>query len=214
MSATFATAHELIQSVADLPKGRGRQLVGVAGAPASGKSTLAEALADAVLATGRTAAVIPMDGFHLDNRILDARDLRTRKGAPETFDAAGFITLIQRLKQGGELIYPVFDRTRDLAIAGAARIAPECDVAIVEGNYLLFDEDPWHELAPLWDLSVRVDVPEPILFDRLVQRWLDHDHTLEEARARADGNDMANARRIAAAQIAADITLDENGQIR
>ena len=151
--------------------------------------------------------MIPMDGFHLDNRLLDARGLRHRKGAPETFDAEGFIALMCRVKDGGEVVYPLFDRTRDLAVAGAAAIGADCDLAIIEGNYLLFDEAPWEALAPLWDISIWYDVPEAILLERCVQRWLDHGHTPEDARARAEGNDMANARRIADARLPADVTL-------
>ena len=207
------TIDSLTQKIIALPRHAGRQLVAVAGAPASGKSTLAEELGQALAAAGRSVAVVPMDGFHLDNRILDDRGLRARKGAPETFDASGFVAMINRLKSDPEVIYPVFDRTRDIAIAGAARIDPDCDLAVIEGNYLLFDEAPWSKLAALWDLSIRVDVPEDILFDRLVQRWLDHDHTLEQARARADGNDLANARRIAASALPADILVDAAGNI-
>lgn len=202
-----ARLDDLARRIVELPKDRERRLVAVAGAPASGKSVLAAALCDAVNRSGRTARAIPMDGFHLDNCLLDERGLRGRKGAPETFDAGGFIALMHRLKSGGEVVYPLFDRSRDLAVAGAAVIDAECDVAIVEGNYLLFDEEPWRELAPLWDLSVWFDVPETVLLQRCVKRWIDHDLTPEAALARAEGNDMANARRIMRAQLAAEVTI-------
>jgi len=197
----------LVRAILELPPRDGRHLVAVAGAPASGKSELARALTEAVNRAGRTARTIPMDGFHLDNRILDARGLRHCKGAPETFDAAGFVALVHRLMRRAEVVYPLFDRGRDLAVAGAAVIEPDCDLAIVEGNYLLFDADPWCDLAPLWDLSIWLEVPEPVLLERCIRRWLDHDHTPEAARARAEGNDMANARRIASARLPADLTL-------
>jgi len=198
---------DLARRVADLPRKRGRWLVAVAGAPASGKSVLAADFTAAVNDAGRAARAIPMDGFHLDNEILDARGLRVRKGAPETFDAEGFIHLMRRLKDGGEVVYPLFDRSRDLAVAGAAVIEADCDVAIVEGNYLLFGEEPWSSLVPLWDISVWLDTPEDVLRDRCVQRWLDHEHTPEEALARAESNDLPNARRITGARLAADVTL-------
>lgn len=198
---------ELTQRILDLPRDGGRRLIAVAGAPASGKSVLTEMLTTRINRAGRAARTIPMDGFHLDNAILDARGLRARKGAPETFDISGFITLIERLKHGGEVVYPVFDRNRDLAIAGAAVIEADCDIAVVEGNYLLLDEAPWRRLAPLWDISVWLDIPEATLRDRCVQRWLDHDHTPDAALARAKGNDLANARRIIAARLPADIIL-------
>lgn len=199
----------LARRIVALPKDGGRRLIAVAGAPASGKSLLARRLTEAVNGAGRTARTIPMDGFHLDNRLLDARGLRPRKGAPETFDGEGFVALVNRMKHGGEVVYPLFDRTRDLAVAGAAVIEANCDVAIVEGNYLLFGEEPWSALAPLWDLSVWLETPETVLRDRCVQRWLDHDHTLEAARARAEGNDLANARRIASTRLPADVTLSD-----
>lgn len=197
---------ELARRIADLPIGGQRCLIAVAGAPASGKSVLAANLTHAVCATGRLARAISMDGFHLDNRLLDARGLRSRKGAPETFDVAGFVALVKRLRAGGDVVYPIFDRSRDIAIAGAAVIEANCTLAIIEGNYLLFNEDPWRELASLWDLSVWLEVPEAMLRQRCVQRWLDHDHTPEAALARAEGNDLANARRIAAARLPADVT--------
>ena len=158
-------------------------------------------------AAGRPARAIPMDGFHLDNGLLETRGLVARKGAPETFDAQGFIHMMHRLKQGGEVVYPLFDRSRDLAVAGTASIEAECDVAIVEGNYLLFGEDPWQSLKPLWDLSVWLDTPEEVLRGRLLQRWFDHGHTPDEALARAERNDLPNARRILAGRLEADVTF-------
>ncbi len=198
---------DLARRIADLPRDHGRWLVAVAGGPAGGKSVLAAAITTAVNDAGRTARAIPMDGFHLDNSILAARGLRARKGAPETFDAEGFINLMHRLKNGNEVVYPLFDRSRDLAVAGAGVIEASCDVAIVDGNYLLFVEAPWSSLGQLWDLSVWLDTPEAELRDRLVQRWLDHDHTPEEALARAESNDLPNARRILAARLPADVTI-------
>jgi len=186
---------------------QGRFLTALAGPPASGKSTVAEDLRDAVLALGQKCEVVPMDGFHLDNSILSARGLLPRKGAPETFDAAGFATMIDRLKQGGEVIIPTFDRSRDIAIAGARAVPSDCKILIVEGNYLLFDDPAWHRLAPLWDFSIFLNVAEPVLEARLIQRWLDHGLATDAARARAEGNDLPNARRILAARLAADIDL-------
>jgi fructokinase len=148
-----------------------------------------------------------MDGFHLDNRILDARGLRPRKGAPETFDAVGFAHMIRRLTVEPEVILPIFDRSRDIAIAGAQVVGPATSIAVVEGIYLLLDAAPWTALHPLWDLSVFLDVDEAELERRLVQRWLDYGHTPDQARARAQANDLPNARRIIAESRAADITL-------
>lgn len=190
-------------------RGAGRKLIAVAGAPASGKSFLGAALCDALCRDGVLAKLVPMDGFHLDNRILDARNLRARKGAPETFDAAGFISLIQRFRTESEVVYPLFDRARDLSIAGAGVLSPDCEIIIIEGNYLLFGEPPWSHLASLWDFSIWLDTPEETILQRCVARWLAHGHDAEAARTRAEGNDLANARRIIAARLPADMTISE-----
>ncbi|GAA3865117.1 nucleoside triphosphate hydrolase [Celeribacter arenosi] len=194
---------DLVSRIAALPHGgAGRVLVALAGAPGSGKSTLADELA------ARTGGrVVPMDGFHLDNRILDARGLRARKGAPETFDAAGFTAMITRLKAGGEVAIPTFDRTRDIAIAGAEMITPQDRLLIVEGNYLLFDHPDWRGLADLWDFSIRLDVPRAVLRERLVTRWRTFGLGEEAAIQRAEGNDLANADAISAATLPADLVL-------
>jgi len=190
-------------------RGTGRKLIAVAGAPASGKSFLGAALRAALRRDGLRAELVPMDGFHLDNRLLDARGLRARKGAPETFDVAGFIALIQRLRTESEVVYPLFDRARDLSIAGAGVLSPDCEMVIVEGNYLLFDEKPWSDLASLWDFSIWLDTPEETILQRCLARWLAHGLDLEAARLRAEGNDLANARRIIAAHLPADMTLSD-----
>ena len=189
--------------------GQGRKLVAVAGAPASGKSVLGAALRDALSRDGLRAELVPMDGFHLDNSILDARGLRARKGAPETFDVAGFVALVRRLRSTEEVIYPVFDRARDLSVAGAGAIAPDSDLVIIEGNYLLFDETPWSDLAGLWDFSIWLDTPEETILQRCIARWLTHGHDPEAARRRAEGNDLVNARRIIAARMPSDMTISD-----
>ena len=197
----------LVNRILALSKGGGRRLVAIAGAPASGKSMLAANLTEAVNGAGRAARTIPMDGFHLDNRLLDISGHRARKGAPETFDAEGFIALVHRLKDGGDVVYPLFDRERDIAIAGAAAIDADCDIAIIEGNYLLLDQDPWRALSPLWDFSIWLETPETVLRECCIQRWLDHGHTPQDARARAEGNDLVNAKRITKARLSADEAL-------
>lgn len=201
-------ADRVAEIMARLPERAGaRRMIALSGPPGTGKSTVAEALCQKLRDRGETVAVVPMDGFHLDNRVLDARGLLSRKGAPETFDAAGFITLIERLKGGGEVVVPVFDRVRDIAIAGASVVPVETQTVIVEGNYLMFDEDPWRALAPLWDLAVFLDASEDDLRERLVRRWRDHGHDDLAALARAEQNDLPNARRILAARLVGAVTL-------
>lgn len=204
-----ASLPALMARLQDLPA-KGRKLVAIAGAPASGKSTLAAALRETLRSQGRAVEVVPMDGFHLDNALLDQRGLRARKGAPETFDAQGFVALVRRLATGAEVVFPVFDRARDLSIAGAGVVSSACDMVILEGNYLLFGEEPWSDLVALWDFSVWLETPEDVTLDRCIRRWLAHDHTPEQARARAEANDLANARRLLGARLPADMTLADH----
>lgn len=204
------TAHVnvLAEWVHDRRESEARVLVAIAGAPASGKSTLASELARRLRLQKCPAEVVPMDGFHLDNAVLDQMGLRARKGAPETFDVLGFIHTIRRLKAGGEVVVPLFDRTRDLAVAGAQVVPAACPVVIVEGNYLMFDEAPWSDLADLWDISARLDVPMPELRARLIQRWLSLNHSRAVATRRAEGNDIPNAQRVLDHALPCDLTLD------
>ncbi len=199
---------EVVAGITDRLGTRSRMIVAIAGAPASGKSTLAAAVVDVLTARGISAVVVPMDGFHLDNRLLDARGLRPRKGAPETFDALGFVHMISRLGSGGEeVVIPGFDRSRDISIAGADVVGTDTRVLVVEGNYLLFDEDPWRQLAPLWDLSVRLDVGPDELRRRLIDRWLSYGLLPDAATARAESNDLPNARRVLDKSLPADIVI-------
>jgi len=185
-----------------------RIIVGIAGAPGSGKSTLASELARRLNGQKCPATVVPMDGFHLDNAILQERGLLNRKGAPETFDADGFILAMHRLKSGAEVVLPVFDRQRDISVAGALVVSPDCAVVIVEGNYLLFDKAPWTELAACWDLSARLHVPMPEIRSRLIQRWLSHGLSRAAATRRAETNDIPNAQSIIGHALPADLTLE------
>ncbi|WP_086052654.1 AAA family ATPase [Pseudoruegeria sp. SK021] len=181
----------------------GRSITAIAGAPGSGKSTLAEAL---VTALNReepgSAAVLPMDGYHYDDLVLNIRGWRARKGAPHTFDVAGFAAMLQRLVSNAdaEIAVPVFDRSLELARAGARIIAQSVRHVIVEGNYLLLDSAPWAALRPLYDTTVFLDVPEPQLIARLETRWA----ALSPAdrAAKMDGNDLPNVRQVVRESVA------------
>lgn len=205
MSDSVASVAALAQRIlAAAPPDR-RCLIAIAGAPASGKSTLADALCGHLTGLGHASAVVPMDGFHLDNRLLESRGLVPRKGAPETFDLGGLHRLVAALHSGDEVIYPLFDRTRDLSVAAAGHVGADTRLVLVEGNYLLFDEPGWRDLAPLWDITVRVHVPADELRRRLVARWRDHGLSAQAALARAEDNDLPNAERVNGAALAADI---------
>ena len=181
-----------------------RILVGISGAPGAGKSTLSQALSTKLNKSEHVAAVIPMDGYHLDDSLLEDLGLLKRKGAPETFDFAGFKHLLLRIKNEDEVVYPIFDREREISIAGAGILKKNIRIVIVEGNYLLFDEEPWSCLSKLWDYSVFLDVELKVLEQRLIDRWLDHGFSRAEAQQKALGNDIQNSKRVIASRIQAD----------
>ena len=207
MQSVVQLVNTLAERVHDLRQEVPRQIVGIAGAPGSGKSTLANELARRLLQQKVPTVVVPQDGFHLDNRILDARGMRGRKGAPETFDAAGFVALVRRIRAGEVVFAPVFDRARDISIGGAEEVGDDCAVVIVEGNYLLLDEAPWRELSELFDLSAYLDVEMPELRARLIQRWLSHGLSRAAATRRAEQNDLVNAARVIASRLPSDFLL-------
>ncbi len=185
-----------------------RRIVALAGPPASGKSTLAETLER----NDSTMQVVPMDGFHLDNALLIERGLLSRKGAPETFDVAGFIHLIRRLKTEDDVVFPRFDRSLDMSIAGAGIIRPETTTILVEGNYLMLDQPVWRDLRQIWDLSVGIDVSLQVLEQRLLQRWIDHGYTPRDAQAKAEGNDLPNAKLVLESAYPCDIIIAQDQQ--
>ena len=190
-------------------EGRSRFIVAIAGPPGAGKSTLADALCDALLARGETAAVLPMDGFHMDNGILEERGLLPRKGAPETFDVRGFLDIVSAVRRGGqEVLVPVFDRSREIAIASARAIAPETRFILAEGNYLLLDEAPWTTLSKSFDLTVFVGPSVDVLEERLRKRW--QGYGLDEAaiHAKLFENDLPNGKRVIENARPADIHID------
>jgi pantothenate kinase len=194
------------QALAELTAARAtgaRLIVALAGPPGAGKSTLSAELTR--LLPG--SRVVPMDGFHYDDAVLNARGLRSRKGAPETFDVEGLLVLMQRLRAGGEVAIPIFDRSLELSRAAADVVSDADRILIVEGNWLLLDEGRWPDLAPFFDLTVWIDVPEAELDRRLLARWAQHGKTPQQARAWIDGNDLPNIRRCIAGSRRADITL-------
>lgn len=184
-----------------------RILIAVAGPPGGGKSTFAADLCAALDDAGRPSAVVPMDGFHLDNRLLEAKGLLVRKGAPQTFDGDGFLHLVERIAAGEHVHYPLFDRDKDASIAGAAELTPDVSHVIFEGNYLLCDVDPWDRLLSRWSFSIRIDPGVEIVAQRLLSRWIDQGMPEAAARKRRDENDMPNAHFIAQNSVAPDLIL-------
>ena len=132
----------ICDEVAKLPITNDRCLIAIAGPPASGKTTLASNVAEALNRRIHEATFFPMDGFHLDNRILIERDRLAEKGAPDTFDADGFLNAVKRLKSGEPVVLPEFDRDRELAVAGAIVVERRHRYIVAEGNFLCFDAPP------------------------------------------------------------------------
>ena len=184
-----------------------RVIVGIAGAPGSGKSTLASTLRTAV---GPTAALVGLDGFHLAQRVLDRRGLTEVKGAPETFDAAGYLNLHARLRtpSDGTIYAPEFRREIEEPIAGAVAVLPTAEVIITEGNYLLLDTPPWVGVRALATEVWYLDTPEELRIQRLIERHIRYGRSPEAARERATtGSDARNAELVLASRDRADVIL-------
>jgi len=178
-----------------------RAVLGIAGAPGAGKSTLARrivARVDAALGAG-TAVQVPMDGFHLANTALDALGRHDRKGAIDTFDGDGYVALVRRLVAGDEAVVwaPDFDRRVDEPVAGSIAVPQRTRLVVSEGNYLLDDSDPWAVLADLFTETWFCAVDDTVRVDRLVGRHMRHGRDHEAARTWAVEVDGVNAVRVA-----------------
>lgn len=197
-SAPVVTSVEaLAERIWALPDTGARQMIALSGPPASGKSTISRLLATRFSDPGREMIVVPMDGFHLDNTILSRRDLLARKGAPETFDADGFLNAMRRLRHEDHVVLPDFDRASDRSIAGRIEVTARHRLVLVEGNYLCSTATPWDALRDRWDLCIALDLSADTLRQRLIRRWTKHGLPEADAIARAEGNDMVNARFVA-----------------
>ena len=184
--------HDPLARLAELRAGGARRILGLVGVPGAGKSTLAARLAVFV---GAEAVVVPMDGFHLANAELARLGRRERKGAPDTFDAAGFVALLRRLRDPaeGETVYaPAFHREIEEAVAGEIAVPAGLPLVITEGNYLLLD-GPWAAVRPLLDEVWFVEGDEPVRQERLLARHVAHGRTPEAARAWIASTDEPNA---------------------
>lgn len=189
-----------------------RRILGLVGAPGSGKSTLSEAL---LAALGDQAQVVPMDGFHLSNRQLDALGRAQRKGAPDTFDAFGYRDLLHRLRasyRNRETVYaPGFYREIEEPIAASIAVAPGTPLIITEGNYLLLEEEPWPRVRAILDEVWFLDVDQELREERLVARHMRFGRTERQAREWVRTTDAPNAERIEAVAASADRQLWWNG---
>ena len=202
------TIEALLDRLTELADQERRSFVALAGAPGAGKSHVADRLAGGLAhrAPGQ-AAILPMDGYHLDDILLEQRGDRGRKGAPHTFDLDGFTAMLDRLAadDGRPVLVPVFDRSIEIARAAAREIPASARLIIAEGNYLLLDRPGWSELVRRFDLTVFIDVPEEILRKRLTARWAGADTA--DAEQKLEGNDLPNMRLVLTHRLPADLRL-------
>jgi pantothenate kinase len=200
------TFDELVARAEALAVPGERHLLGICGAPGAGKSTLAHRL---VAALGERAVYIGMDGWHFAQVELNRLGRAERKGAPDTFDAVGYIDLLRRLREhSGDVIYaPEFRREIEEPIACAVPVPPEVPLVVTEGNYLLLPDDPWPRVRPLLDEVWFLAPDEDTRRQRLLDRHRAYGRSLEAARQRTFGSDEANALRVNATAQSSDLVL-------
>ncbi|MGW1543797.1 nucleoside/nucleotide kinase family protein [Streptomyces sp. NPDC002309] len=187
-----------------------RAVLGIAGSPGAGKTTLAERLVRELNGSGRPwVAHVPMDGFHLADAELDRLGRRDRKGAPDTFDAAGYAALLRRLHEDADdVVYaPGFERVLEQPLAGAIPVPPTARLVVTEGNYLLLDSGAWARVRPRLDEVWFCELPEPERVRRLVARHVEFGKEREEAVAWVMGTDKRNAALVATTRDRADLVV-------
>jgi pantothenate kinase len=213
----------MIDRIRRLAAGPERRILGIVGGPGAGKSTLAAAIGERTERShpGRVA-VVGMDGWHLANSTLDRLGRLERKGAPDTFDAAGYVAFLARFRTDTDTTIwaPEYRRAVEGAsgatgiveesIGGALEIAPEVTLLVTEGNYLLLDDAPWDRIRGLLDEAWFLGPAEDVRRSRLIARHEQVGRTPEEAVARADGPDAANAAVIARTAHRADVGFTDD----
>ena len=190
----------------------GRKILGIVGPPGCGKSTLAAALLDFL---GDEAVAVPMDGYHLANVELARLGRASRKGAEDTFDSAGYVALLRRLKnqQANEIVYaPEFRREIEEPIANAIPVFPETQLVITEGNYLLLDHAHWAGVSELLDEVWYVDIDHSVRRERLVKRHMHFGRSQAAAEDWVANTDEPNAVRIEATKHRADVLFNWEGE--
>lgn len=206
-SQVGAELDRLVARAGALAARGGRRLLGIVGPPGAGKSTLASALVDA-LGPGR-AVLVGMDGWHLADPELRRLGRWERKGAPDTFDAHGYLVLLRRLRAADEpVVYaPAFDRSLEAAIAGSVPVPATVPLVVTEGNYLLLDVPPWSALRALLDEAWYLRLPDSLRLPRLIARHLAHGRARTDAEERSHGSDQHNADLIEPSSARADLIV-------
>jgi pantothenate kinase len=183
----------------------GRALLGIAGAPGAGKSSLATRL----VADVDGVVLVPMDGFHRTTADLEARGWVAERGTPRTFDAEAYVALLRTLRAGGAARAPAFDRDREEPVPEAILVPADARLVVTEGNYLLLDQPPWLHVHELLDEVWFLEVPEQLRIERLVARHVRYGREPAAAWQRAtSGSDAANARLVAGTRSRADLIVD------
>ncbi|GIJ26064.1 nucleoside/nucleotide kinase family protein [Micromonospora qiuiae] len=205
-AARVLPVEELVERARALADAGSRQLLGIAGAPGAGKSTLAEQV---VAAVGPAARLVPMDGFHLAQTELRRLGRSARKGASDTFDANGYVWLLRRLrrKEPTSVWAPEFRRDLEEPIAGAIEVPPEVRLVVTEGNYLLMRDSPWGEVRSLLHEAWFLDIDAELRRRRLVARHVAHGRPPAEAQAWVLGSDEVNAALVADTADRADLVV-------
>ncbi|MGW2645755.1 nucleoside/nucleotide kinase family protein [Streptomyces sp. NPDC001393] len=204
------TFDDLLDRARGLVRDGRRALLGIAGSPGAGKTTLAEHLVRTLNADGPPwAAHVPMDGFHLADTELDRLGRRDRKGAPDTFDAAGYAALLRRLREDtDDVVYaPGFERVLEQPIAGAIPVPPTARLVVTEGNYLLLTEGSWARVRPCLDEVWFCETAEDERIRRLVARHEEFGKDHETAVAWVGGTDQRNADLVATTRGRADLVV-------
>jgi pantothenate kinase len=200
VTAAVARARELAASGT-------RRLLGLAGPPGAGKTTLAELLGREL---GAAAALVPMDGFHLADVQLRRLGRLDRKGAPDTYDAAGYVALLRRLRapERDTVVYaPGFERDLEQPVAASIAVAPDVPLVITEGNYLLLENHPWSAVKDVVDEIWWVDSDPAVRHERLVERHVRFGKSAALAATFVDTVDEANARLAADGRARADLVV-------
>ena len=185
----------LFEQIQSLLESQGpRSIIGIVGKPGAGKSTVVLEIEKKF--TPNEVSIIPMDGYHLSNEALIELGRRDRKGAPDTFDTAAFISLITKVKNSPQLDhrFPIFHREIEASVEDEGLVPTSAKIIVIEGNYLFSDEHNWSGVFPLLDHTWYIEIDDEIRMQRLIARHIKYGKTPAAAEAWSRGSDEANAR--------------------